>query len=151
MYLQTRSDYVRARLISESPLTFELAFDAGGHSSFGEPRADLLSYVKGGGALIHLQSGAVREQDLHEPSHGSRMVRARGLRRTARLSPAGPQYISRSMPPRRRCCGTESRLLVTDGDLLAGLLAMLPECHFALLVHAASSESLAIPSWRGTQ
>ena len=36
MYLQTRSEFARARLISESPLTFELAYDPAGHSSFTE-------------------------------------------------------------------------------------------------------------------
>ncbi len=39
MYVQTRSEYARARLISESPLTFELAFDPAGRSSFGQPHA----------------------------------------------------------------------------------------------------------------
>ena len=34
MYLQTRSEFARARLISDSPLSFELAFDPTGHSSF---------------------------------------------------------------------------------------------------------------------
>lgn len=42
MFLQTRSEYARARLISESPLTFELAFDAAGHSGFSEPQTILV-------------------------------------------------------------------------------------------------------------